>query len=697
VSYESLFSPLRIGGVEVRNRIMQTAHVRLFSRDGVDSPRDRAYFVERAKGGIGLMVTGNRLVHPTSTSQGTARVYSWGAKREALDSDRRLTAAVKEHGAAIFVQLNHLGVQGSSESADDLRVLYGPSAVKSPVYGETAMAMSPEDIREVTAAWADSAEHSRKAGFDGVEVHIAHSYLLHQFFSPLYNKRDDEYGGPIENRLRFASEVVAAVRERVGADYVVGIRLSLTDFIDGGLTVDDAIRAVELLRAAAPLDYVNVSAAGYHNIHMAFAPSDIPDGWLVEHIAKLKATVPDLPVFAVGGIQDAEQADEIVRTGVADMVALTREQLADPEFANKVREGRESEVYHCIRINQGCFGRVMRGMPVGCTVNPATGREARFGAGTLTPAEEPRHWLVAGGGPAGMKAAETLAKRGHRVTLVERSDRLGGQVNLILRTPGRETFTRLIADLETQMRAHDVEIRLGVEATPALAAELGVDAALVATGALPSRTGFSMVAPLVDRLPGVDREHVVSAWDVLDGSATAGKRVVVLDDDGGRMVAGVAEVLLDAGADVQLVSRFSALFPGTQLTLDMPIVCARVLGKGLRYRLHSWARSIEEGEVRVYDLYTGSEESIGGVDTVVLGTGPLPNDDLYAQLREDGFGEVHRAGDCVAPRKLDHAIYEGYVAGRELFGDSRYIDDAELYVDAVVGSPLEDHFNRRLA
>jgi len=206
-----------------------------------------------------------------------------------------------------------------------------------------------------------------------------------------------------------------------------------------------------------------------------------------------------------------------------------------------------------------------------------------------------------------------------------------------------------------------------------------------------------MVAPLVERLPGADSEHVLSAWDVLDGSAEAGDRVVVLDDDGSRMTAGVVEVLLDEGKDVELVSRFPALFPGTQLTLDMPILCGRILGKGLRHRLHSWARSVEDGSVQVYDLFTGSEESLERVDTVVLATGPLANDSLYAQLREGGAEEVHRVGDCVAPRKLDHAIYEGYVAGRELFGDSRYIDDEELYVDAVAGSPDQYVFNRRVS
>jgi mycofactocin system FadH/OYE family oxidoreductase 2 len=677
--YPHLFSPLRIGGVTVRNRLMQTAHVKLFSVHGVDSPRDLAYQVERAKGGIGLIVTGNRLIHPTSTSQGTARSYSWGYLRRSRESDRRLTAAVHEHGAAIFVQLNHLGAQASSESGDDLRVLFAPSAVKSPTFGETAKEMEIEDIRELTEWWARSAEYCRDSGFDGVEVHISHSYLLHEFFSPLYNHRTDEYGGSLENRLRFACEVVSAVRQRVGPDYVVGVRLSLTDLYDGSLTVDDAIAAVPLLRAAGPIDFVNVSASGYHNIHLGFAPSDIPDGYLLEHVARLKPTVPDLPVFAVGGLKDAAQAEDIVASGTADMVAMTREQIADAHFANKVREGRDAEVYHCVRLNQGCFGRVMRGMPLGCTVNPETGREAKFGAGTLTPAGTTRRWLVVGGGPAGMKAAEILAKRGHDVTLLEREDSLGGQVDLARRTPGRESFEWIVRDLEAQMRRNGVDIRLGVEATADLVAELAPDGVIVATGAAPSTTGVSIVAPFVDRLAGVDQHNVVTSWDAIADRAEIGACVVVLDDEGTRATAGVCEVLLDRGRRVELVTRWHALFPATMLTLDMAILHRRTLEKGLTYRLHTWARRVDGASVTVYNLYTGAEETLEA-DTVVLATGPVANDALYRELRASSTTPVHRIGDCVAPRKLDHAIYEGYVAGRELFStEERYIDDEELY------------------
>ena len=674
--YPHLFSPLRIGNVTVRNRILQTAHVKLFTENGVDSNRNVAYQVERARGGTGLLITGNRLVHPTSTT-GMPR-FAYQYLKGELEIDRAMTSGVHAHGGVIFTQLNHFGPNATSDSADDLRVLWGPSAVKSPAYGETAKAMEQEDIDEVIAWWGRCAELSREGGFDGTEVHIAHSYLLHSFLSPVYNKRTDGYGGSFENRLRFAREVIDEVRGRVGNDWVVGVRITLSDFIPGGLDAGDAVQTARLLEADGKVDYVNVSAAGYHNIHMAIQPSDAPDGYLVELAAEVKSAVRDLPVFTIGGIKDPAMAEEIVASGRADMVAMTRTQIADPEFANKAREGREDEIYHCIRGNQGCIGRVFKGMAISCTVNPAAGREARFGIGTLTPAESQARWLVVGGGPAGMKAAETLAKRGHRVTLIEREAELGGQVNLILRTPGRETFGWITKDLDRHMRKAGVEIRLGVEASAETVAEIGADGVIVATGAVPSRSGFTIVNPLVDELPGVDQENVVHAWDVLTESRPVGERVVVLDDDGSRYAAGVCEVLLDRGKQVEIVSRFNALFPSTMYGLDLPILYNRLMTKGLVDRLNHWAKSIDEDTVTVFNLYTGAETVLEGVDTVVLATGPKADDALYHELKGT-VTNLHRIGDCVAPRKLDHAIYEGYLAGRELWSpEERYIYEGEL-------------------
>jgi mycofactocin system FadH/OYE family oxidoreductase 2 len=673
--YPHLFSPLRIGSLTVRNRIMQTAHVKLFAYNAVDSERNVAYQAARAKGGAGLLITGNRVVHPTSTT-GFPRV-AWAYLPEALSADRRLTEAVHEHEAAIFAQLNHFGLNATSDAADDYRVLWGPSAVKSPAYGETPKAMEPEDIREVIEWWGRSAELSREGGFDGTEVHISHSYLLHQFLSPLYNKREDEYGGSFENRLRFAREVIEEVRTRVGSDWVVGVRISLTDFIPGALDIEDAIRVAQTLRDDGRIDYVNVTAAGYHNIHKAIEPSDVPDGYLVDLTAQVKEAVPELPVFTVGGIKVPALAEEILAAGKADMVAMTRAQIADPEFANKVRDGREDEVYHCIRGNQGCIGRVFKGMPITCTVNPAAGREARFG-GELEPTDAPASWLVIGGGPAGMKAAETLARRGHTVTLAERTEQLGGQVNLILRTPGRDEFAWITRDLEVQMRKAGVEIRLGTEATPGLVRELRPDGVIVATGAIPSRTGFSSVMPLVDRLPGVDGENVLTVWDVLLDSRPVGRRVVVLDDDGTRYAAGVTEVLLDRGCDVELVSRWPTLFPGVLTTLDMAHLYSRLLGKGLAHRLNTWAASIDGDRVNVFNLYTSAQDTLEDVDSIVLATGSRADDELFFALK-GRIDNLHRIGDCVAPRKLDHAVYEGYLAGLELSSPAeRYIYEGQL-------------------
>jgi hypothetical protein len=264
------------------------------------------------------------------------------------------------------------------------------------------------------------------------------------------------------------------------------------------------------------------------------------------------------------------------------------------------------------------------------------------------------------------------------VTLAERESELGGQVNLILRTPGRDEFGWITRDLSRQLEPHGVDVRLDTDATPELVAELAPDGVLVATGALPSRTGFSSVNPLVATLPGADQDNVLTVWDVLLATRPIGRRVVVLDDDGTRYAAGVTEVLLDRGSDVELVSRWPTLFPTTLTTLDMAHLYGRLLGKGLEYRLNSWAAGIEGGRVSLFNLYTGAQDAIDDVDTIVLATGPQANEELYLSLK-GRFPNVHRIGDCLAPRKLDHAIYEGELAGRELWSpEERYIYEGDL-------------------
>lgn len=670
--YPTLLSPVSIGPITCRNRIVQTAHSKLFVERGSETRRNRDYQRERARGGVGLVITGNHLVHPTSPSRHFAAAYA----RRAVTANRQVTAAVHDEGGRIICQLNHLGAN-ETPAMDTLTPFWAPSPVRSHTTGEIGKAMDTADIRELVQYWGRCAELSRDAGFDGVEIHMGHGWLLHEFLSPIWNRRTDEYGGSFENRLRLPLEVVGEVRRRTGEDFVAGARISLTDGIEGALEVEDAIKIANVLRENGGIDYATMTAGGVQAPALYGSPSDLPRGHLLDLTARLKAET-DLVVIAVGGINEPQDAERVVADGVADMVAMTREQIADPDFVQKISSGREGEIYHCIRANQGCIGRVNRGLPIGCTINPAAGREAVFGAGTQEPASSSERWLVVGGGPAGMKAAVGLAERGHEVLLYEAADSLGGQVKLILRTPGRTSLAWLVRDLERHLGRLEVRIELDQHVTPEVVDQLSPDAIVVATGAKPSRTGFTMARPMVSTLPGVEGPHVITGWDVLTGSTSVGQRVVLLEDDGTRYAAGVAEVLLDLGRDVELVTPMSTLFPTTAYTNDMGVLYRRLMGKGLRYTLGAWASRIGEREVGIVNLNTDSEEQRVDVDTVVLVGPRLPVDDLYLQLERD-HDRVHRIGDCVAPRGLDHAIYEGFLAGRELWTtEDRHVEPGAL-------------------
>lgn len=596
-----------------------------------------------------------------------------------LQRERAITKVVHDHGGVIVAQQNHFGVNGESDAMDDYRYLQGPSPVESPVFNEKPRPMDEGAMQEVAEYWARCCAISREAGFDGVEVHLAHSYLLHEFLTPLFNKRTDEYGGSLENRIRFPVQVIRSVRERVGEDFVVGIRVCVDDLVEGGLRPEDTARIAHEIEQTGLIDYVNTTVATYHGIGSAIPSSDIDEGWTRDKVATVKEAV-DLPVFLVGGIKDPQFAEEVLSSGDADMVAMTRAQIAEPEYANKVKEGREDEIIHCIRCNQGCIGRLFEGKPITCILNPATGREQRLGKDTLRPAADPGQWLVVGGGPAGMKSAEVLAKRGHRVTLLERADRLGGQVNYILQTPRRDTFRWIIEDLSNRMDKQGVDVRLNTEADPEMVEDLNPDGVILATGSRPLENGWSSVAPTTETMPGSEQSHVRSGLDVLEDPDTFGERVCLIDNQGDRYASGVAEVLLNQGRSVHMVSRFQSLFPELLTTLDQGFVYKRTMEHGLEYTLNHWVKQIGESEAVVYNMYTGEEQTLGPFDHFVLMTGHESRNGLYEQL-EERVRPLHRVGDCKAPRRIGHAIYEGELAGREIFDmEDRYIEAGSLEV-----------------
>ncbi len=648
-----LAQPLDVAGVRIPNRVMQTAHSKLFS-DRVESDRETAYFVRRAQGGCGLVVAGNHFVHPSSS----IRFFQDAFRPESVEAGRRFTDAIREAGARVFVQLNHHGAQAYPEGPDGPRAIYAPSRILSPSHGHATKEASREELRAFAEGWAISAAHAREAGFDGVEVHMAHGYLLHQFLSPLYNARRDEYGGDLEGRTRFPREVLAAVRAAVGDDYPVGIRIVANEHNPAGLDAAAMRGTIARLRAEHRIDFLDLAAGGYHDVHWVFPSSPMPVAWLRDDAAAVKAANPDVPVFAVGAALAVEEAAEVVASGIADMVALTRGQIADPDLAVKLREGRTDEIRHCIRLNQGCLGRTATGAPMSCTVNPSAGRELL--RGPRAAASAPQRWLVVGGGPAGMRAAVELAADGHAVTLYESAARLGGQLRLARRVPGRESVGLLIADLERDLRSAGVEVRLGTTADArALAAE-AADGIVLATGARAPR-GTSLA--LGGAIPGGFTDgRAVDAFTALADPAALGRRIAVADTDGTAYASGVVLSLLAHVDELEYVTAAETAFPHVGAGYVRPILLEQLAAHpGFRRRAAHEVTGSGDDALEIRDVLTGEVGRLAGLDAIValepraaVALPGLADPDAVAF----GATRVVRIGDALTPRGIDAAIAE---------------------------------------
>ncbi|MCU1437070.1 MAG: FAD-binding protein [Naasia sp.] len=645
----ALFTPLTIGSTTVRNRIMQAAHSKQYAVEGYEGDRETAYFTRRARGGAGLLIAGNRFVHPSGSIKGFPDAF----RRDSVPTDRRLTDAVHEAGAALFVQLNHHGAQASPDGPAGPRPVYAPSRLMSPSTGHATREASAADIAAFVRSWADSAEIAREGGFDGVEIHMAHGYLLHQFLSPLYNARSDGYGGDLDGRTRFPREVLRAVRERVGDDFTVGIRIVADEFLPGGLTTDDVAEIVGALRTEARIDFLDLAAGGYHNVHYVFPSSAMPAAWLRDAVRALKAAHPDVPVFGVGAARTVEEAEEVLTAGIADMVALTRAQIADPDLAEKLRTGRLSEVRHCIRLNQGCLGRGSTGQAMSCTVNPVVGRERERDAPVAAARAE--RWAVIGGGPAGLRAAIDLDRGGHAVTLYERADRLGGQLHPAAAVPGRETVTLLLGDLLRELAVSGVDVRVGEAAPVEFGAE--IDGVVLATGACAPEHGTSLTSGGILAAADVAPGAVLDAATALADPAALGRRVALLDDDGTAYASGIALTLAAAGLDVQLITGFESVFPHVRAGYDRPLLL-ETLGRGtFAARTATRVTAVAVGSVTVVDALSGRSETLDGFDAIVLST---PRESVRPPLAVAPGTIVAEVGDALAPRTIDGAIFDAF-------------------------------------
>jgi 2,4-dienoyl-CoA reductase-like NADH-dependent reductase (Old Yellow Enzyme family) len=652
MAYEHVLAPIEIAGCRIRNRIARTAHVTGLARDGIGEAFV-AFHEARARGEVGLTILEISSVHPSSPTD--VRGYDDAV----LEGYARLLPRVHAHGMRIVQQLWH---GGHHTVPLDGGPPWSASEVPSAVLGIVPHAMTKPEIAEVVQGFAESARRCRVAGVDGVELHFAHGYLVGQFLSPLTNRRDDEYGGSFEKRMRIAREVLSAVRAAVGPGYPVGARLSAEEGAPGGISVEDSIETARVLEATGELDFLDVSLGSYLAFSKVIGAMDEPHGYELPLAERVTRAVR-MPTLVTGRITSLAEADAIVASGQADMVSLVRATLADPDLVRKSREGRAAEVRPCIGCNQGCVGG-LQGLPgrVGCIGNPRAGNETTVPE--VLRASAPLRVLVAGGGPAGLEAARTAALRGHAVVLHEEGSATGGQLRIARRAPQRGEIGDITDWLDAEALRLGVEVRLGSRVDRALVAREAPDAVIVATGSRARTDGLQAACPGA-RVDGLEGARVCSSRELLEGRVEPAATALVLDDVGHYEAVGAAEFLLAAGGSVTFASRFERLMPLLDLTLQTEPTLARLHSTG-RFRFHGRQRLVRVGGGRALlrSLDGGRDEDVAA-ELVVLVAGSLPERSLADALVGAGC-KVLVVGDARGPRYLQAAIHEAHHAVRGL-------------------------------
>jgi 2,4-dienoyl-CoA reductase-like NADH-dependent reductase (Old Yellow Enzyme family)/thioredoxin reductase len=662
-----LFEPGNIGGMAVKNRIVMSP-MGTISHNPDGSLKDEVadYYAERAKGGVGLIMGQTSTVLREAAAP--MRTGTWDDKF--IPGLRRVADAIHQYDTKCAFQLTHHGrlltqYRHMVPQGEEIRPI-APSAIPrlltetqipraqdagvvSPwvADNEPAEEASKEDIKRIKGGFAEAARRVKQAGFDAVEVHGGHGYLISQFLSPLVNRRTDEYGGSTEKRARFACEVIEAVREKVGADFPIIFRLSGSDFLEGGINIDEVVLQSPLF-VEAGADALDISASEQASIQWQYPSYLFPSGPLVPLAERIKKAVK-VPVITVGRIGDPILAEEILRQGKADFIAMGRALLADPELANKAKEGRFDDIRRCVYcLNCFYFGAHPHILSEGlaCTVNPALLREKKF---QLQPTVTPKRVMVIGGGPAGMEAARTLAERGHQVTLYEKTDKLGGQWYIACQQEQKkQDFPHLVRHLSRGLDKAGVEVKLNTEVTPQLVKDENPNAMVIATGATPQTLN----------IPGADGKSVVQATDVILGKAKVGQRVVVV---GGRYVGlEIADQLADQSKRVTLVTR-RALGRAIERNIYLALR-NRLIEKGVQ--LFANSPVVEIRDKGVYIAFEGDLVFLKA-DTVVLAVGVKPESQLIETLK--GISpEVYAIGDCVEPRDAMWAIREGAEIARRI-------------------------------
>jgi len=649
--YATMFSPIRIGRLEVKNRVFMSPHGMVGL--GIGTDRQVGYFEARAKGGAGFMVIASCQVVP-------APLVPPGWFIEAYNPDhvpaiRRIVDAAHKHGAKI-------AVQGVWMMADPATAQPSGIAPHTVLADSQPRSMTTAEVEALIEAHGVAAMHAQEAGADGFEFPISGGAGLGSFTSEFYNQRTDKYGGSLENRMRAIVEILAAIRQRVRPDFAIGVAVNADESTLGAAGIDDGIAQCRILEATGMVDWLRITARGQKpQMTQYHYPSSYMghEGTHLDAAAAVKAAVK-LPVVSGGRILTPAFADQAIADGRCDMVFVARSVIADPEWPNKCRDDQTSEIRACIGDLEGCFLRSCYGQAVGCTVNPDIGFEHE---GPVPRAETSKTVLIVGAGPAGLQAALSASQRGHKVTLLEKSDRIGGHVTMQAMLPGLEDRAELTRWLKLQLDKAGVEIRTNTEASADLVKGFGADAVIIATGARYSRTGASKAQ--LSGVPGAALPHVLTPEDVLLGNVRTGQRIVIYDNTAYEVGPGLAERLADQGRQVFLVTIDAAMATSvTELGLNK-VIARRVIPK-VTFLPSTEITRIATDAVHLRGVLSGEVTVLDDIDNTILVTSKPPQEDLYHALIAD-VPEVRIIGDAREARwsvfATDEAIKDGRRAG----------------------------------